>query len=112
MPLILLALADGHLGSASGLQRLFFMGYLLVLGTLGGMQFTLAMHYFGGTSAARAGGLYALDLVGAVMGAVLFGLFALPVMGLTISVLQLALLNLPPLVLLIHLHLCTSAQHL
>jgi len=110
LPLLLFALAGGHLGSASGLQRLFFMVYLCVLGTLGGMHFPLAMRYFGGTSPARAGGLYALDVTGAVLGAILFGLFALPVMGLTVSVLQLAILNLPPLLLLFRLR--SSAQRL
>ncbi|HEX7344031.1 MAG TPA: hypothetical protein VF398_07190 [bacterium] len=109
-PFLLLTLSNDALGSDSPISRFFFMGYLLMLGVIGGMHFPLAMRFFGGQSPARAGGLYALDLVGAVLGAILFGLFALPVMGLEISTLQLTLLNLPPLLLLFRLR--ASSQQL
>ncbi len=109
-PFLLLILSGDALGSDSSISRFFFMGYLLMLGFWGGMHFSLAMRYFGGKSPARAGGLYALDLVGAVLGAILFGLFALPVMGLAVSALQMALLNLPPLLLLSRFR--ASAQQL
>ncbi|MGD0771410.1 MAG: fused MFS/spermidine synthase [Candidatus Solibacter sp.] len=90
-PLVLLALfqAIARAGTASSLlgSQIAFPALALASGTLGGFEFALASRiFFGGTEtgaplAPRPGTLYALDLMGSCLGAILFSVWLVPVFG-------------------------------
>jgi len=97
-PLILLGLfeAIGRASSASGLaaSRLAFPALAVVSGMLGGFEFPVASRvFFGATGrgvppstgpaapSASSGTLYALDLAGSCLGAILFSAWFVPVFG-------------------------------
>ena len=90
-PLTLLALFEviGRANSPLSLlaSQVAFPALALVSGMLGGYQFAVASRIFFGESHAdnsashRPGTLYALDLAGSCLGAVLFGAWLVPVFG-------------------------------
>lgn len=90
-PLVLLGLfeAMGRANSTSSLaaSQIAFPALALVSGMLGGYEFPVASRiFFGGTPARtpvvhRAGTLYALDLAGSCLGAVLFSAWLIPLFG-------------------------------
>jgi spermidine synthase len=103
-PLVLLGLFV-EIGRASGVvaaSQVAFPALGLLCGLLGGYEFSLASRIFfgaaaSGTSAAhRAGVLYALDLAGSCLGAILFGAWLIPVFGLLKTALLSALVSLAP----------------
>ncbi|MCX6639322.1 MAG: hypothetical protein NTW14_02405 [bacterium] len=77
-----------------------FVFYLLLIGVLGGIHFPLATAYPANYHVSLAGVYYALDLLGAALGALLIGLLILPLIGMKTCILGLALLNLAPMLLL------------
>ena len=94
--------AIGRIGSAVATSQIAFPTLALLCGLLGGYEFSLASRIFfdgadAGTSAAhRAGTLYALDLAGSCLGAILFGAWLVPVFGLLKTALLSALVSLAP----------------
>jgi predicted membrane-bound spermidine synthase len=69
----------------------------LLCGALGGYQFAVASRVFRTTaSKPRPGALYAVDLAGSCVGAVLFSLYLIPVFGFFRTSLLAAELNLAP----------------
>jgi spermidine synthase len=89
-PLVLLGLcaAMGQASGTAGLaaSRIAFPALALGSGMLGGYEFAVASRiFFGGTQAGapahRPGTLYALDLAGSCLGAVLFSAWFVPVFG-------------------------------
>jgi spermidine synthase len=89
-PLVLLGLcaAMGQASGTAGLaaRQLAFPALALGSGMLGGYEFAVASRiFFGGTQAGapahRPGTLYALDLAGSCLGAVLFSAWFVPVFG-------------------------------
>lgn len=101
-PILLYAL----LASFAGLQgetalwlvgRVVFPLVALVGGLLGGYQFPLASRvYFAGVSTRSPGLLYALDLAGACVGAVVLSAFLFPLYGFPRSAILIAVVNLAP----------------
>ena len=62
--------------------RVLFPGLALACGTLGGYQFPVASRvFFAGREARGPGALYALDLMGACLGALLLSTYLVPVFG-------------------------------
>jgi len=92
------------LGPLSGLEHpvaLAFAAHVLfpalawLAGLLGGYQFPLASHlYFAHTKPGGAGAVYALDLLGACVGALVLGTLLIPIYGFLRTALALFLLNL------------------
>jgi spermidine synthase len=83
-PLVLLGLFEsiGRAGISSLLASwLVFPALALVCGMLGGYEFLIAGRIFFGGTAHRPGTLYALDLAGSCLGAVLFSGWLVPVFG-------------------------------
>ncbi len=91
--------ALGGVSGAAGLWAVSHLGFpalALGCGWMGGYQFPVAGRiYFGGERAEAPGGLYALDLAGACLGAVLVSAYALPVFGFLGTAWLLALVNGP-----------------
>jgi predicted membrane-bound spermidine synthase len=67
-----------------------------VSGGLGGYQFPLASRVFFHQSPRSPGALYALDLLGACLGAVALSTFLIPVFGFLRAALFMAVVNLAP----------------
>ena len=86
-PLLLFALfrVFGSARSDGGLSfvgQVLFPGLAFACGTLGGWEFPIASHIYFETSKRRnIGMLYALDLAGSCIGAVLFSAYLVPVFG-------------------------------
>lgn len=84
-PLVLLGLfeAMGRANSTSSLaaSQMAFPALALVSGMLGGYEFPVASRIFFGATVRGAGTLYALDLAGSCLGAVLFSAWLVPVFG-------------------------------
>jgi len=86
-PLVLLALfqAIARADTASSLlaSQIAFPAMAIASGMLGGFEFAVASRvFFGGTEVAhRPGTLYALDLAGSCLGAILFSAWFIPVFG-------------------------------
>jgi spermidine synthase len=83
-PLVLLGLFEsiGRAGISSLLASwIVFPALALVCGMLGGYEFLIASRIFFGGTAHRPGTLYALDLAGSCLGAVLFSAWLVPVFG-------------------------------
>ncbi|MGA3017295.1 MAG: fused MFS/spermidine synthase [Bryobacteraceae bacterium] len=105
-PLVLLGLfeaigrANGTLGLVA--SQIAFPALALVSGMLGGYQFPVASRiFFGGPqtgtlAARRPGTLYALDLAGSCLGAVLFSAWLVPVFGFFKTALLSAMVSLAP----------------
>ncbi len=98
--IILLAFPGNGLLVSPAFGRIMFWAYMLGLGVLGGLHFSLAAQ-ISSTLRSHPGLLYALDLLGAAMGALLIGLLAVPLAGIMFSALGLVVLNLAPLILLV-----------
>jgi predicted membrane-bound spermidine synthase len=74
-----------------------FAGLALLCGLLGGYQFSVASTvFFSSAKRSGLGTLYALDLVGAGIGAVLFSVYLVPVFGFLRTALLAGGLNLVP----------------
>jgi len=101
-PLVLLGLfeAIGRANSALSLaaSQIAFPALALVSGMLGGYQFPVASRiFFGGTQTLRGPGtLYALDLAGSCLGAVLFSAWLIPVFGFLKTALLSGMVSLAP----------------
>jgi spermidine synthase len=84
-PLVLLWLfeAMGRANSTSSLaaSQMAFPALALVSGMLGGYEFPVASRIFFGATVGGAGTLYALDLAGSCLGAVLFSAWLVPLFG-------------------------------
>ena len=105
-PLVLLGLfeAIGRANSTLGLaaSQIAFPALALISGMLGGYQFPVASRIFFGATPTRApvgqrpGTLYALDLAGSCLGAVLFSAWLVPVFGFLKTALLSAMVSLAP----------------
>lgn len=83
-------------------SQILFPALALASGLLGGYQFPLASRVFflGAEHGARSlGTVYALDLAGACLGAVVFSAFLIPVFGFSKTALLMAIVNLAPAIL-------------
>jgi spermidine synthase len=89
----LVALAPLALCALFAAPRAVYPLLALACGALGGYQFALASRLF---RAARPGALYAVDLAGSCLGAILFSLYLIPVFGFFRTSLLAAELNLAP----------------
>jgi spermidine synthase len=105
-PLVLLALFEA-IGRASGtpslaVSRLAFPAMALISGMLGGFEFPVASRIFFGAPEAPVaavkspGTLYALDLAGSCLGAILFSAWLVPVFGFLRTALLSAMVSLAP----------------
>jgi spermidine synthase len=65
-------------------------------GILGGLQFPLATHLYGGSGGRRLGWLYAVDLLGGCAGALLLSAYLIPIFGFWRTAWLSAALNLAP----------------
>jgi spermidine synthase len=75
--------------------RILFPGLALLCGILGGYQFPVASRvFFAGKETRGPGTLYALDLIGACLGAVLLGTYLVPVFGFLKTALLIAVVDL------------------
>jgi len=95
---VAIALFHSRLGLFLASQIVFPI-LALCCGLLGGYQFPLASRvFFAGSDqkASNPGTLYALDLTGACVGAVLFSVYLLPVFGFLKTAVLLAVVNLAP----------------
>ena len=98
VPLLLCALFQS-LTQVSGAQ-LVFPALALLCGMLGGYEFPIASRVFFSTRQARSPGtLYALDLAGSCLGAVLFSVYLIPVFGFLRTALLSAMVSLAPVLL-------------
>lgn len=75
-------------------SRLWFLSMAFVAGSLGGFEFPLAARLFGAGPGRGAGYLYALDLAGSCLGAVLFSIYLIPVFGFLRTGILMALVSL------------------
>lgn len=82
-------------------SQILFPSLALACGFLGGYQFACASRVFfsRSDSAAAPGGLYALDLAGSCVGAVILSIYLVPVFGFLETALLIGVINLPPLAL-------------
>lgn len=81
------------------MSQIVFPILALLCGSLGGYQFPIASRLFfssSGEKSRSAGGLYALDLAGACLGAVVLSTYLVPVFGFFRAALLCALMNLAP----------------
>ena len=101
------------MGCSSGVGALLFGVGALVAGTLGGAQIPIATALLmkesqktsqsgeeGGQSVGIGGRLYALDLLGSALGAIVISAFLVPLWGLSNAFVLLTLMNLVPLIVL------------
>ena len=72
-------------------SRGWFLSMAFAAGSLGGIEFPLAARLFASGSGRGAGTLYALDLAGSCVGAVLFSVYLIPVYGFLRTGLSMAL---------------------
>ncbi len=96
-PLMVLGVLTGLHGGDPTAPMLVLPAVALIGGVLGGAHFGRAVAVLAGpgsASAAVGGGVYALDLVGAAVGAILATLFLLPLHGLPVTLGLFALLGL------------------
>ena len=93
-PLVLL----GSFQAIGPASQIAFPALALLSGMLGGFEFPVASRiFFGGTEGdERPGALYALDLAGSCVGAILFSAWFVPVFGFFKTALLLALVSLAP----------------
>ncbi len=93
-------IAAGGVATGAGLwvvSHVLFPALAAACGCMGGYQFPVASRtYFDGERARGLGAVYALDLVGACLGAVLVSAYCLPVLGFLKTACLLAILNLFP----------------
>jgi len=75
-------------------SRLWFPSMAFVAGSLGGFEFSLAARLFTAGPGRGAGTLYALDLAGSCVGALLFSVYLIPVFGFLRTGLLMALVSL------------------
>jgi spermidine synthase len=101
-PLVLLGLFEA-IGRANGTlnlgaSRIAFPALAVASGALGGYQFPVASRIFFGESpvSRRAGALYALDLAGSCLGAVLFSAWFVPIFGFLKTAILSAMVSLAP----------------
>ena len=87
------AIAATPLLLASGLA---FPALALIFGSLGGFEFALASRIFFKRTSQGPGKLYALDLAGSSIGAILFSLWLIPVFGFFRTALLMAMVSLAP----------------
>ncbi len=100
----LLARIQGGVGLML-VSQVVFPALALACGFIGGSQFPMASRiYFPGSgpAAANPGTLYALDLAGSCLGAVILSVYLIPVFGFLKTALLLGLINLAPALLLAH----------
>ncbi|MBU1882032.1 hypothetical protein KKA08_08350, partial [bacterium] len=105
-PLIFFALFSsmpGVIEKSPTLGRGLYHLFMLCIGGSGGMQFLFMARLKSGEEVQASGFLYALDLLGAALGASLIGLLTIPILGVWITVLGLVWLNVMPLLLLLSL---------
>jgi spermidine synthase len=92
--------AFARIGSGVGAflsARILFPGLALLCGILGGFQFPVASRiFFAGDETRGAGTLYALDLIGACLGALLLSTYLVPVFGFLKIAALIALVNVFP----------------
>lgn len=89
-------LARGSFGIAGGWTEVVFLAAAAGLGALVGIEFPLANQLFltvGGTQEVKPGTIYAADLFGACLGALLTAAFLIPVWGVNRTLLLLGCLN-------------------
>jgi len=78
-------------------SQMLFPALALLCGMLGGYEFPIASHIFFSTSRSRSPGtLYALDLAGSCLGAVLFSVYLIPVFGFLRTAVLAAIVSLAP----------------
>jgi len=78
----------------AALARLGFPSILLLAGIIGGLHFQLANRlYLAEESAGNRGAVYAVDLLGAAVGASLISVFFIPLLGMMITCAELTFLN-------------------
>jgi len=98
-PLLLLGLFEA-IGRANGAAILAaFPALALVSGMLGGYQFPIASRVFFGGAQRGPGTLYALDLAGSCLGAILFSAWFVPLFGFLKTALLSAMVSVAPAVL-------------
>jgi len=99
-PLLLFGAFEAFTRTGSGVgaflgARILFPGLALLCGVLGGYQFPVASRvFFAGKETRGPGTLYALDLIGACLGAVLLGTYLVPVYGFLKTALLIAVVDL------------------
>jgi predicted membrane-bound spermidine synthase len=88
--------ANGALSLSA--SRIAFPALAVASGALGGYQFPVASRIFFGKGpvSRRAGALYALDLAGSCLGAVLFSAWFVPIFGFLKTALLSAMVSLAP----------------
>ena len=98
--LYLLLVGFGRIGNATQLfliSQIVFPVLALACGLLGGYQFPVASRvFFGRGESGSAGALYAFDLAGACVGAIVLSAYLVPVFGFLRTALLAAFLNLGP----------------
>jgi predicted membrane-bound spermidine synthase len=100
VPLLLCELFQA-LTQVSGAQ-IVFPALALSCGMLGGYEFPIASRVFFSTPQARSPGtLYALDLAGSCLGAILFSVYLIPVFGFFRTALLSAMVSLAPVLLVL-----------
>jgi spermidine synthase len=98
----LLILVVSLLASLSGMAAMWlaaqcvFPALAALSGILGGCQFPLATHLYGGSGGRRLGWLYAIDLLGGCAGALLLSAYLIPVFGFWRTAWLSAAVNLAP----------------
>ena len=95
---ILPALA--RMPAPAGQATLFAAAFLC--GAMGGFQFPIASRVFFREARRGVGGLYALDLAGSCVGALLFSAYLIPVVGFVRTALVAAAINLGPVATALH----------
>jgi spermidine synthase len=90
-PLLLCAVFEAVTQAASG--QVVFPALALFCGMLGGYEFPVASRIFSGRS---TGTLYALDLAGSCLGAVLFSVYLIPVFGFLKTAVLASMVSLAP----------------
>ena len=99
-PLLLFGIFEicARIGSGVGVLltgRMVFPGLALLCGVLGGYQFPVASRvFFAGRETRGAGTLYALDLIGACLGALLLSTYLVPVFGFLKTAVLIVVVNL------------------
>jgi hypothetical protein len=72
----------------------------IICGFVGGMQFSLRAGCLKGAVVKTGGGLYALDLAGSALGALMSGVIIIPLLGFTATSLLLSIMGILPLVII------------
>ena len=96
LPIIILAVL--FIGKEfGGLSKHLLTLSALICGWTGGMHYSIGAMCLSGETSKRGGGLYALDLAGSALGAVLGGILMIPILGFVVTGLILCSANLIPL---------------